>query len=866
MSWWNFTRRNQDFNRELDSELRHHIESLVQENLARGMSLEAARREALLDFGGPEQLKEELRDIHRLPLLETTFTNLRFAFRLIRKSPAFSAVVILTLALGIGANSAVFSAINAILLRPLPFPHSERLMVLRQFDRTSKAPSSPVAPTRLEDWNRLNRSFQAISGYYTEDVSDLSGPTPEKVTEAMVASRFFQVWGVSPALGRDFTASEEHFGGPVAVIISHRLWLHQFNADPNAIGKRIRLEKSSALVIGVMPADFRFPDHDVDIWQPSPSDAPFAQLRNETWYRVFGRLMPGVTIAQARSNLSTVQARLGKQFPDTDKNLSVDVKSLKDITTQDSRKSLAILFGAVSLLLMIACTNIAALLLARGMQREREISVRLSLGASRRSVVVQLLTECFVLCLLGAILGLIVAYGGSFLFSHFANGFPRREEVTLDLRIVFYALACAVVTTLLCGLVPALRATRSNPAGDLAQLSRTQVSGRHPLQWLLVGTQVALAVTLLVSSGLLLRSFQELGRVSAGFETGRILTFRISGNYGETTNYPALVARIERSLAAIRATPGVAAAATSAMLPGLPADSRAEVKLQEGAGEIRNKIMAETRYISNGYFETMRIPLLSGQSCRPGTFNQSVLINKSFANTYLAGVQPVHRHLLFGLSGPDNPPLTISGVVADAREQGLDHAPVPTIYWCNSAPFPSPYFLIRTHSSPMSMAEALRKVINSIDPARSVFGISALEQHLSDSFAERRLRAALLTTFALTAIALACSGLYGTLSYFASIRRREVGLRLALGASRASIVTGFLRQGVTVSIVGCVAGLCLAISSSRVLAGMLFGVTATDWTTLAAVILTVLIVAVAASLLPAIRAAGVEPMQVLREE
>lgn len=864
MAWWNFSRRNSDFNQQLDSELRHHLESLVQEKVAKGSNAEEARRQALLEFGGPEQVKEELRDIHRLPFLETGLANLRFALRLIRKSPGFSFVVILTLALGIGANSAVFSAIDAILLRPLPFPHSEQLVVLRQFDRTSKGTPSFVAATRLEDWNRLNSTFQAISGYYTEDVSDLSGPIPEKVTEAMVASRFFQVWGISPVLGRDFTKEEEHFGGPLAIIISHRLWVHQFNADPNVIGKQIRLEKWSCTVVGVMAASFRFPDHDVDIWQPSPSDAPFAQARNSTWYRVYGRLKPGVSIGQARNNLANVQAQLGKQFPETDKNLSVDVESLKDVTTQDSGQSLWILFGAVSLLLMIACTNIAALLLARATQREREISVRLSLGASRRSVVVQLLTECFVLALMGSVMGLFVAYGGSFLFSHFAKSFPRSEEVSLNLQIVIYTFACALVATLLCGLVPALRATRHNPAHELAQFSRTLVSGRHSLQWFLVGTQVALAVTLLFGSGLLLRSFQQLGRVPAGFETDHVLTFRVSASWGETTNYPSLIARIDHTLEVIRATPGVVAASTSAMLPGLPVDSRTEVTLQERSGQFRGKLMADARYVSNGYLQTMQIPLLSGEACG-ATSNRKLLINKSFSDAYLPGLQPLGHHVLFGTDDPKNAAL-ITGMVANSREQGLDHDPVPTVYLCTSAPFPSPYFLIRTHGSPMAMAETLRKVINQLEPARSVFGISALDEHLSNSFAERRLRAALLTTFALTAIALACTGIYGTLSYFVSIRKREVGLRMALGASRRSIVGRFLQQGVTVSVIGCVVGLCVAISSSRVLAGMLFGVTATDWPTLGAVMVTVLLVAIAASLLPAIRAAAVEPMQVLRED
>jgi putative ABC transport system permease protein len=402
MAWWTFFRYRRPPDAQLDSELRFHIDALIQEKIAAGLTAEEARREAMLEFGGREQLKEELRDVHRIATVENTISNIRSGIRWMRKSPAFSIAVIVTLAFGIGANSAVYSAIDAILLRPLPFPNGDELMVLHQNNRKVKNPETHVAPVRLEDWNRLNTTFQAISGWYTQDASETSGVLPEKVTEALVAPRFLQVWGVSPALGRDFTPEEEHFGGPDAVLISDRFWRRRFHADPNALGKSLHFERSSHTIVGIMPARFLFPDHDVDMWVPSPPDAPYAQSRESTWFNVIGRLKPGVTVAEARANLSNVQAQLGRHFPKTDGALNVDIQVLKETTVAGVRRSLWILFGSVSLVLLIACTNIAGLLLARTTEREREISVRFSLGASRASVVAQLLTECFVLALTGS--------------------------------------------------------------------------------------------------------------------------------------------------------------------------------------------------------------------------------------------------------------------------------------------------------------------------------------------------------------------------------------------------------------------------------------------------------------------------------
>ncbi len=827
----------------------------------------------------------ELRDVYRVRVIESTLANFKSAFRFIRKSPSFSLAVILTLALGIGANSAVFSAIDAILLRPLPFPNGDQLMRLGQYNPKAKSPQTFVAPVRLEDWNRMNSAFQMMSGYYRDDGSETSGVLPEKVAEAFVAPRFLQVLGVSPALGRDFSADEEHFGGPNTVLISDGFWRRRFQGDPNVIGKKLRINGFSYSIVGIMPASFLFPDRDADLWVPVPPDAPYAQSREYTWYAVIGRLKPRVTVEQARANLTTVQVQLGKAFPKPDAELAVAIQPLKETRVGDVRRSLWILFGSVSLLLLIACTNIVALLLARATQRQHEISVRFSLGASRIAVVTQLLTEAFVLSFIGAALGLFVAGGASSVFRSLAGSLPRVEEIRLDGRIVIYSLACSVVATILCGLLPAIRGTRRNISGSLAQANRTQVSGRNPLQWTLVGVQVALAVTLLAGAGLLLRSFRALGRVSPGFEASHVLTFHISASYGETVDWKRLTQRIDRTLDELRGVPSVEAAGASATVPGVPSQYQTELRFTEGEQDPEHKMVTESRFITPGYFATMKIPLLSGELCREPRFISTpadptgtqhteatalqVLVNRSFADTYPAGSTVIGHHLQV-LNNPFLRPSDIGevrGIVGDAREEGMNRPPSPTVYWCFGAPGgPDPFYLVRTRTEPMAMAETVRKMIHEIEPARSVFNIMPLEEHLDEAFAENRLRTVLLAFFAATAVSLACVGLYGTLSYSVSIRRREVGLRLALGALQGQIVKQFLLQGLGVALLGCVAGWVLAAVFGRVLSGMLYGVTSSDVPTLTAVVLLVLVVAAVASLVPAIRAARVEPMNVLRDE
>lgn len=868
MAWWSemarrawYLGRRGTFDADLNAEVQFHLESraaeLERDGLSRADALAAARRE----FGSRRRAAEDSRQAWQFVSLEQTIANLRYAARRCRRRPGFAAIVVVTLGLGIGANSAVFSAIDAIVLRPLPFPDGDRLIRIHQHN--PRSPFTLVSPARLADWDRLSTAFQAISGYYTEEVSETSGELPEKLTRALVAPRFLEVWGVAPALGRDLTFEAVAPGAPRSVLISDRLWRRRFGGDPNFLGRSLRFGGGdgapivSAIVIGVMPASFLFPIREVDVWGAVPAAGPVMQLRDAIRYMAVGRLEPGVTLAQATANLSAVQALLGKEYPQTDADIRVGLQPLAEDLVGRLGDSLWLLFAFAGVLLLIACLNVTALLLVRATDRRGEISLRTSLGALRPALIGQLMTEVGLLAAAGAVLGLAIAAAAARVLHVAAAQLPRVEEIAMDWRVVWYSLATTVAVTLMCGLLPAIRATRRDQSGALARGGRTQVSGRGRLQWILVAAQVSLAVVLLAAAGLLVRSFQELGRIAPGFEPGRVLTFQITASFAEMNNYPRVIQRIERTLEFLRTIPGIEQAATASQMPGLPFVE--EIRIVGGGGA--EKIAADSRSVSAGYFATLRIPLLAGDTCpERGTW---ALVNQSFANAYFAGASPVGRQLTATTAQTAS---TIRGIVGDAREQGLHHAPSPTVYWCSSAPRPSPFYFVRTIGRPDTMVETVRREIKEIEPARSVHGLTPLDERLGEAYGEDRLRMLTLASFGVTAVVLACVGLYGTLSYLVTIRRREVGLRLALGEMRGRIVRQYLGKGVRVSIVACAAGLALSVLFNRALASTLFGVSSFDPVTLGSVTLVILTAAAVASLIPSIRAASVEPMQVLRED
>jgi putative ABC transport system permease protein len=853
-------RTNSDFNAEIQAHIALETDRLVVE----GMSPEDARAAATRRFGNITSVEERFYESRRILWLDHFKQNLRYALRGLRKAPGFTAVAVLTLALGIGANTAVFSAVDAVLLRALPFPDADQLVDVRQ--KQERTTDTVIAPARLEDWNSLNRSFQAMSGYYAEDVSETSGDIPERVRQARVATRFFDVWGMPPALGRAFTLADHQAGAAPVVVISNRYWRGRFAGDPNILGKSIRIGPVRFSIVGVQNNKFRFPDRDVDLWIPDP----FAEGRRSLRYIGIGRLKPNVTIDQARSDMQRVQSHLAEQYPDTDREIGVELSPLKDSIVGGTGRSLWLLYGAVSVLLVVACMNIAALLLARATQRQQEASVRMSLGASRGAVAAQVLMETALLAAAGAILGVLVAAATSFAFRTLSPGMPRSDEIGVDHRILLYTLAALAAVTIACGVVPAIRSTRSNLTGALAEASRALVGGRHTVQWLLVGVQVALSVTLLAGAGLLVRSFHELSNVNPGFPLRRILSLRVSASWAELGNMPQMRQHIDGIIEALRTLPGVEAAATSTVPPGVPTSYQQEFRLVERSPNTDGRIVAGTSVVSPGYFETMQMPLVAGEFCSrqaalSGTMPE-VMVNRSFADRYIEGSSAVGLHLADAFTRPNSPSNRVAGIVVDARERGIDRSPEPTVYYCGYPPQPFRVYLVRTATDPERIARAVRLKVKELEPLRAVYDMAPLQEWVGDAFAENRLRAVVLASFALTALSLACVGLYGTLTYVVSLRRREVGLRLALGAQRRDIIRQYVLKGMLVAVLACGAGLVMSVAAGHLLTSMLYGISPYDPTTLLVVVFIVLFVSALASLLPATRVSLLHPMKVLRED
>jgi predicted permease len=861
--------------RDIDREIAFHIREREDELRAAGVPAEEAPRRARLQFGNALAQRDRMRDVDVTGLLDAVLRNLRLALRGMRRSPGFAAAVVLTLALGIGANSAVFSAIDAVLLRPLPFPASDRLVQLTQVrDGTGR---TPVAPIRLEDWNRLNSTFDGIAGYLVSDVVDASGDLPERLHNATVTPRFFDVLGVHPAMGRTFSAEEHQlaYKGPIAVIASDRRW-RSAGRDLQALERPVRAGNITLATIGVMAPSFQFP-RDTDVWTADDADAPWAQSRTLTWYTGLGRLKPGVTLEQARADLDRVQAQLGAQYPDTDRGLGVRLVPLKEIIVGGTRTSLWVLYGAVSVLLLIACTNIAALLLSRAARREHEIAVRYSLGGSRTAVALQLLTEAGVLSVVGALLGVAVAVGASRGLRILAPDLPRVAEIAIDARILVYTMLSTLFVTLVCGLAPAIHSTRRSRA--VSGSMRTTTSQRHSLQWLLVGVQVALSVTLLAGAGLLVRSIDAISRVSLGFDPTHVLTLRVSGQYGnETTDQH--IQRINRVLDDLESLPGVEGVAIASVLPGVREFEQREFALLEGRDRTASPLIAENRIVSPGYFAAMRIPLLTGERCRrsegsgwPKAATAEVMVNRTFAERYFPGSSVLGLHLTGGLDRlvtnrhlAGALPSRIVGVVGDAREAGADREPAPTVYTCFSFPYPAPWHVLRTAGDPAAAVTAVRRRIRELEPARSVYDVAPLEQRMGDAYAQNRLRTWLLSLFALTALALVCAGIYGTLAYAVGLRRREVALRLALGALRTAVVRQLIGTSIRVVAVASLVGLGVALLFTRSLSTMLYGVTPADPATLTSVVAVVVTVATIAAAVPAARAVFIQPMRALRED
>jgi putative ABC transport system permease protein len=789
----------------------------------------------------------------------------RAAARSLRHRKGLAVTVILTLMLGIGANSAIFSVVDAVLLKPLPYPDADRLVSLYELNTAQAGATQLVAPPRLEEWNRLNRSFDGIAGRYFENMTDTTGPLPERVETMRTSPRFFSVLGVAPALGRAPTGREEAFGGPRIAVVSDGFWRHRMDADPSAVGRALVLGGASYTVIGIMPPSFRYPTATTEIWIPAQSTPGMLQQRRARFYTAVGRLKPGVTLEQAKQDLDAIQARLGEQFPDTDKGWAASLVLLKEEEVGGLRRSLWFLLAAVALVLLAACGNVACLLLADGTRREHEVAVRFALGADRRRVIAQLLREGFLLACGGTALGLLVANWGVAALRTAATQLPPATDFHVDTRLVAFTLVVGVATTLLFALAPAAQATRRDPADALARGGRGHAGGRHRLQLLLVGAQVALAIVLLVGAGLLTRSFMRMQDVSVGLDASQVLTFRMSAQW--TEQLASVVQRQKRTIDRLQAIPGVEAAAFSQTRPAAADFPPAE--FQVVGRDSAEHTFANNRAVSAGYFRTLHIPILKGETCSAEPSKEliatKVLVTRAFSDRFFPGEDPI-GHAIRSAGLPPGTSADIIGIVGDVRERGPLKAAEPLIYWCGFSPYwPDPVFMVRTDPARAVSIGVIRAALREIEPNRAVYAISPLSELIAASFSQQRLNAVLIVLFAAMALFLAAMGLYGVLSQLVSSRRREIGVRMALGARPTQIVTSVVAHAVTIAGFGIIAGIAGALVLARFMTMLVFGIPAHDPLTFALVPIVLAAVAILTALVPARRAARIDPMTSLRD-
>jgi putative ABC transport system permease protein len=787
------------------------------------------------------------------------------AVRSLRHRRGVSATVVLTLMLGVGANSAIFSAVDAVLLEPLPYPAADRLVAVYELNLGQKGATQLVAPVRIEEWNRANRSLDGLAGSYFENMTDTSAALPERVEAMRTSPRFFSVLGVPAALGRTPATGEETLGGPPVVVLSDGFWRSRFNGDPSVVGRAITLSGASRTIVGVMPASFRYPTATTDVWVPAQMPAVLLRARQARFFTAIGRLKPGVTVEQAQSDLDLIQSRLGEQFPETDKGWATSLSPLKEEQIGGVRRSLWLLAGAVALVLLAACGNVACLLLAEAARREHEVAVRFALGASRLTVVRQLLMEGLVLALIGSALGLMAAQWGTALLRQAAATLPRIQDVRVDMRLVAFTVTLGLLTTALFAIAPALHATRADPGTVLGRRGRGQAGGRHLAQRILVAAQVALAIVLLVGAGLLMRSFAQLQAVSPGFDPVDVQVFRMSASWSERTD--AVVARQRRTIARLEEIPGVEAAAISQALPGGVDYPPAEFGVVGGRTD--EHTFAQGRSVSAGYFKTLHIPILEGNTCngpQADALPSEVLVTRAFADRFFSGSVPI-GHALTSTGMPAGTGARIVGVTSDVHESGSLRPADPLIYWCGYNGFwPDPRFLVRLrHGRPASLGE-IRAALLEIEPQRAVYSVRSLTDALAQTTSQQWINTLLLALFAATALALAAMGLYGVLSQLVAARRREIGVRMALGARAGQILRSVVAQAATVTGAGIVAGLAGALVLTRFMTTLIFGIPAVDPLTFAVVPALLAAVALAAALIPARRAASIDPMRALRED
>lgn len=888
-----FHRAEQD--RDLDKEMSAHLELAVEENLQRGLSPSEARRQALIQFGGAQQAKEQQREARGLPFLETLFQDVRFAVRMLRKSPGFAAVAILTLALGIGANTALFSVINGVLLNALPFPNASRIVSM--FQDKPNFPKGSISYLNFLDWRQNNRSFELIAAYRGADGDIRGAGEPEDVRAQRISATFFTILGVNPILGRNFSDEEDRRGANPTVIISEGLWKRKFGSDPNVLGKRLNVGGTVRTIIGVAPSSFRL---NIQNFKTADIYEPIGQEEDEKFHRrdsfwgtdALALLKPGATLEQAREDMKGVNAGLAATFPDINADIKANIIPLKEEIVGEMRPVLLVLFGAVGFVLLIACVNVANLQLARSTARRRELSVRVALGASPTRLIRQLLTESVLLALIGGGLGLILAkWGTATALAAVPRTVPRAEEIGLDLRVLLFTLTVSLAAGILFGLVPALKSTGSDVGATLKDAGRAISLYRSRIQATFVIGEMAMALVLLVGAGLMIRTLAHLWGLDPGFDPHNVLTFGIGPAPSLANQSPdAIRAELRAIRSTIAGVPGVEYASLHWGAHPMAGDDEVGFWAEGQPQPMRQADHASTLeyVVQSEYLQAMRIPLLRGRFINDSDNERServTVIDNSFAQKYFPGQDPIGKHVrIYDFDADPSQrawiPFTIVGVVGHVNQFGLaDDATRPLqaqmyrsvmqasdLLTKEAAKGLDVFARFRSSLSPKAFFETIREALLAHNGEMIVSGNESEEEVVAHSIANQSFAMVLLGVFASLALLLASVGIYGVLSYLVGQRKQEIGVRMALGAGQADVLGLVLRDGARMTLVGIAIGLVLALALTQLMASMLFGVRPTDPITFAAVALFLSCVALLACYLPARRASRVDPIVALRYE
>ncbi len=857
---------------DLEQEVHSHLEMLTEENLRDGMSPGEAQRAARIELGGIEQLKEQVREQRLGNWLHSVLADCRFALRQLRKSPSFTAVAVLTLALGIGANTAVFSILDAVLIRPLPYPNAERLVKADVYDRKSGDFYGKTSYPDFIDWSDENHFFDHLAAYEDKTFNLAGTLQPEQVRGAVVSSDFFETLGIPPYKGRALTSAQNQ----QAVVLSYSLWLRSFGSDPRAIGRSITLDGYSYEVIGVMPPTFQFPDPQTELWASITAARP--DLREEITARgnlemsVIGRLDADVTLSQAQARIAVIAQRLAGKFPASHRDLAVRLTPLQEAMVGQFRPALLILMGSAALVLLIGCANIGTLLLARAAARRPEIAIRSSLGATRHRIIAQLLTESLLLALCCGVFGAFLAFSlMNALLAWAPKEIPRISSAHLNLSVLMFTALISVLAGIVFGLAPAWQISRGDLNTSLKQTGRS-FEQHEPFTRVMVVTEIALSLVLLTAAGLLAKSLLLLNQVDAGFRTDHLLTvevYRSMADESRDANWRNWTGFYQQLLSRIQALPGVESAGATLALPMQGRSWNVGFKIAGRAyGSLMDQPQAEARIVSNDYFDVMKIPLRSGRYFSDYDTKDSphvAVVNETVARLYWPNENPVGRFIEMPAFGAGR--CQVVGIVADIRQTNLSNAPAPGIYIPYTQEImPWQTLVVRTKTDPMSLAEPIRREVAALDPQQPVARVATLDELIEESTAQPRFRTFLLGGFAIIALLLSAIGIYGVMAYTVSRRTREIGVRMALGARRVDILRLIFNESMALTLIGLFLGLAGAYAITRAMNSLLFEVTSTDPPTFAVVTLLLCSVAFLASYIPARRAARVDPMVALRYE